>query len=708
MKQLIFTVLLEAIVGVAFAQTQISIDPKLEKEIIQSGIIHSPLPVDESNSYEGIGLKKKVLEKQTLSVAGNYSNWSHSGYGKISFSNEKSSSGKDALKMEFPTSTGKRARGSADDPDYATYGNCSAKLNVGGQDWEKYNRIVFDIFPDCKGGRVVNIDFNIENKAEKTKAGYNRQSGGHLIQLRNREWNTCFLDIDEYQRDNISQIGLSLSLKGKDNAVGDSVIYYIDNFELQLIDNPEIVSGWQPGKNRIVYSSSGYLAKGPKTAILNLDKNQLVSDFKLIDAQNNKAVYSGKIAEVATTTGTYQVADFSGFTASGDYRLKVGEIVTPAFRIDTEIWEPSLWRTMNFVFGQRCGYAVPGIHGQCHGDLFSQHNGQRISYAGGWHDAGDLSQQTLQTGDVAFNFLEAYNQYKTKNPVLAARMLEEARWGLDFILKNRYGDGYRASSMGLVIWQDGIVDSFDDITSVRVQNLPFDNFLYSAYEAYAAMTLPDDPAMKEHLERVAKEDFKFAMVQDAEVGFDKFISMFEHSFNTSRSQYMATASWAASMLYKLTGDNFYAQKATEYIKYTLECQQTEPIGTPGIKGFFYRENSKKVIVHYNHQSREQVYMQAMTLLCETQTGHHDYKKWSESIRLYGDYLKSLMPYTAPYGMLASGVYGVDENKDDESFDHLHLFQPANARELFSEQLKEWRKAGRNPLLKTLSGVVQYF
>lgn len=699
MKHLIFIVLLVAFAGWAFAQTQISIDSKLEKEVIESGIIHSPLPVDESNSYEGLGLTKKVLEKQTLSVAENISTWSHSGYGKISFSKEKSSSGKGALKMEFPTFTGKRARGSDSDPDYATYGNCSANLDVGGQNWEKYNRIVFHIFPDCEGARVLNIDFSLENHSEKTKAGYNRQSGDHLVQLNNREWNTCFLDIGEYQRDHISQLAFSVSLKGMDSTVGDSVIYYIDNFELQQIDNPEIVSGWQPGKNRVAYSTSGYLTKGAKTAILNLCKGHSENSFQLIDAQSNQSVYSGKIAETKTTTGTYQIADFSDFKTSGIYQLKVGQTKTPEFRIDDNVWEPSLWRTLNFVFCQRCGYAVPGIHGECHVDLFSEHDGQRISYAGGWHDAGDLSQQTLQTGDLAFNFLEAYNQFKSKNQVLAARMLEEARWGLDFILKNRYGDGYRASSMGLLIWQDGIVGSFDDITSVRVQNLAFDNFLYSAYEAFAAMTLPDDPAMKEHLTQVAKEDFDFALKRNAEVGFGEFLTMFEHSFNTSESQYMATASWAASMLYKLTGVVFYARKAVEFINFTLNCQETQPIGEAGIKGFFYRDLSKEVIVHYNHQSREQIYVQAMALLCETQGSHPDYKKWAQSIQLYGDYLKNLMLYTAPYGMLASGVYGVDENKDDKSFDHLHLLQPEDARELYTVQIKNGIQLDKTHYLK---------
>ena len=593
-----------------------------------------------------------------------------------------------SLKMEYPTYTGKRAFGSASDPDYATYGNCSASLKVGVKNWEKYTRIVFHIFPDCEGARVVNVNFIIENHSSVTKPGYNRQRGDHLVNLQNRKWNTCFLDIDEYQRDSISQISFNASLKGKDITTGDSVIFYIDKIELQQVENPKKVSGWMPDENTIVYSTSGYLPGEPKTAIINMSESDHQDRFQLVNSSTGKPVYSGKINESETTTGEYDVINFSKFNVPGTYQLKVGDIETPSFPIAENIWSNSLWRTLNFIFCQRCGYPVPGKHGTCHVDLYSEHNGKRIAFSGGWHDAGDLSQQTLQTGDVTYNLLEAYNQLKDKNQVLATRMLEEAEWGLDFILKNRYGDGYRASSVGLLIWQDGIVGSLDDITTVRLQDNSFDNFLYAAYEAYAAMSITHDPGLQEYLQKVAKADFNFALKKYTEEGIGEFRYFYEHSYNTSKSQYMATASWAASMLFRLTGDSFYAEKAADFIQYTLDCQRNDLVGKEiKIKGFFYRDKSKQVIVHYNHQSREQVYMQAMELLCETQPQHADYPKWKQSIQLYGDYLKSLMQFTAPYGMLASGVYGIDENKDDDSFNHLHLFMPTNAKQMFTVQLK---------------------
>lgn len=700
MKKLLFILVMTGLALTLQAQTPLSNDPALDKEIVRTGNIHSPLMPDLSRSFETMNLQKKVLAAQPLIAAQEMTNWRHSGLGKISLSKSKTISGKGSLRMEFPTFTGKRAKGSPSDPDYATYGNCSASLNFGGQNWEKFNRIAFRIYPDCDGARVINVDFYINNQAQTAKPGFNRQDGDHLVHLENRQWNTCFLDLGEYQRDRIAQIGFSVSLKGKDETTGDSVIYYIDQIELQQIEDLEQVSGWHPGENKLVYSTSGYQLNGSKTAIVNMGEASHENGFSLVDTVLGQSVYSGKIKQQTTTTGTYSVLDFSDFNKSGNYRIKVGDISSQPFLIDENVWENSLWRTLNFVFCQRCGYAVPGKHGDCHVDLFSEHNGQRIAYSGGWHDAGDLSQQTLQTGDVAHNFLDAYSLLKDKYPALAARLREEGEWGLDFILKNRYGDGYRGSSMGLLIWQDGIVGSFDDITSVRVQNNSFDNFLYSAYEAFAALTLDDDPALQERLRKVAKEDFGFAIKKYESKGMDEFQFMYEHSYNTSRSQYMATVSWAASLLYKLTGEAYYAEKARTFIEYTLGCQCVNPVGTDTkIGGFFYRDQSKKVIVHYNHQSREQVYMQALELLCRTQPNHADFAKWKKSIELYGGYLKSLMSFTAPYGMLASGVYGIDENQDDDSFNHLHLFMPPNAKESYTGQLKNGVKLDDTHYLK---------
>ena len=697
-----------------FAQTRLTQDVELEKQLYESGLIHQPLPLNTENSFEANGWKKKVLQSVPVSNEN-----------AISEDGNENTSGKGPVKLQYATSTGKRATGSPSDPDYATYGNRSVTYHLHGANLEEYNRIAVSIYPDCDGARVVNMNLTFVNADTPAKPGYNQPSGSHLINLVNKEWNHCFLEIDEYQRDKVMEIRFTTALNGKDRTTGDSAIYYIDSLQLQTIENPEKVSGWMPAEGKIIYSTTGYAAGSPKTAIVNITKTAVANTtktaiantkhstyssnrFQLLNPADGQAVYEGEIKEEATTIGSFDLIDFTDFNRPGEYQLKAGGSVTPAFRIGERIWEDSQWKVLNFLFCQRCGYPVPGKHATCHVDLMSRHDGRSIPYSGGWHDAGDLSQQTLQTGDVTFSLLEAYNRLKDRNPALAARLREEAEWGLEFILKNRYGDGYRASSMGLLIWQDGVFNTrqdgvfniSDDISSVRVQNMAFDNFLYAGYEAYASMSLSNDPMLQEYLVKVAEEDFAFAMEKYRRDGFDTFRQPYEHSYNTSGSQYMATISWSASQLYKLTKKARYADVAAEYIRYTLDCQRTEPLKDKDKTcGFFYRDKSRQSIVHYIHQSREQVYMQAMALLCETQPGHPDHPRWARSIRLYGNYLKGLMKYTRPYGMIPSGVYHAEEYNDSTGFYALHLFPPANTGELYTAQIRKGVRIDREHYVK---------
>lgn len=701
-KKTAYSFLLFILCGTSiYGQNRLSQNALFEKQLHKSGLIHHPLPPDTTNSFEANGWKKEILLNTSLAKPGSMEGWSHSGQGSISLSKEISVSGDGSIKLQFPTSTGKRATGSPSDPDYATYGNSSVTYQLKDANLEKYNRIVFSIYPDCDGARVVNMNLTFMNDNTTAKKGYNHPTGSHLINLVNKQWNHCFLEIDEFQRDKVKAISFSTALKGRDRTTGDSAIYYIDNLCLQAIKHPEKVSGWIPADGKIIYSTTGYALNSPKTAIVNTN-NYIYSKkhFQLINSANGEVAYEGKISDEATTIGRFGLIDFTAFNRAGEYQLRVGETITPTFRIGENIWEDSQWKVLNFIFCQRCGHPVPGKHATCHVDLSSKHDGRSISYSGGWHDAGDLSQQTLQTGDVMFSLLEAYESLKGKNTPLAMRLLEEAEWGLEFILKNRYGDGYRASSVGLLIWQDGILNTQDDISTVRVQNLAFDNFLYAGYEAYASMTMNRDPMLQEHLIKVAEEDFAFAMEKYKKDGYGGFLHLYEHSYNTSESQYMATISWSASMLYKLTKKPYYAKIATEYIRYVLDCQRTESLkDKDGTRGFFYRDKSKKSIVHYIHQSREQIYMQAITLLCKTQKEHPDYLRWSASIQLYGEYLKGLMKYTQPYGMIPSGVYHAEEYKDSASFYSLHLFPPTNAKELYTEQVQKGIKLDNEHYIK---------
>lgn len=638
------------------------------------GLLSFPIQVDTSRSLESEAAAKTVLEEYVI----------HSGDSSIIFDTDPH---------------GSRVKGDPSDPDYAVYGHKSIYFDLNGRSLESYNRLAFDLTPDCPGLRVINLTVGFENNNAYGE-GFNVPAGEHLIHLDNGRENRCYLEIADLRRDNMKGIRFTVTLKGLDLPVKGVSRISIRKISAQRVPYTEQICGWTPQPGKIIYSMSGYASDGNKTAIADyrcFDKN---SGFTLRDAATGKVVFKGSAKTENTTTGKYGVMDFSRYKIPGHYILEAGGLSTDTFTIaDNGLWDESCGKVLNFIYSQRCGYPVHGIHSMCHTDMVSVHNGERRSYSGGWHDAGDLSQQTLQTADVVYSILELYDKKKETDPAFAARLREEALWGLDFVLRNRYGDGFHASSMGLLIWTDGIVGSHDDISSVRVQNVAYDNYLYAAYEAYAAKILADDAALAAYLTQIAQEDYRFACDKFRKDGFGGWITPYEHTYCTSESQHMATASWAASMLYELTGKKEYGEDAADYARYVLDSQCEKCVGKDRLSGFFYRTPEKRTVVHFIHQSREQIYMQALSALCMTQPSHRDYSKWHNAIYRYGEYLKAIMKYTAPYGMLPSGIYRNDEQQDTAAFFALHLFPPTDAAKRFEAQKNQGLDMGNGYFVK---------
>lgn len=663
------------------------IDEQLKRDIINTGYVHSPLPLDYSKSFETFGITKKVLASDVLCDMETLDKWSHKGFGGMRLTGERSRSGKSSLRLVGQTTN----------PTFLDWGiglgTSMASYEVGGANWEKYNRLHFYIYPHCEGARSIYLNLYIENDGKiKVPDKYERE-GIHEINLINGQWNECFVEMPDLPRDKVTKLSFAMEIFGKERTMGDSLQFDIDAVSLQTIEGPEIASGWMPAQNRIIHSTTGYGVESEKTAIINIPHNN--GTFQLIDHTKKSVVYTGKINSSKTPIGNFQTADFSAFKKEGQYTIRVGSVVTKPFYISKDIWDNSAWRMLNYIFCERCGYPIPGKHGVCHSDLNVTFEGKLFPFNGGWHDAADMSQQVLQSGEIIYGLLEMARRAKEKgNKQLFLRLQEEAGWGIDCILKARLGNGYRAQTWGTNLWTDGFIGTKDDSSrrrQVRVHNRAFENFMFAGIEAFAAMHIDNDHMLTEFLKKVAIEDFAFARKRFDSLGFADLSSIGgggDHAAMASNSQYAANISFAATLLYQLTGDKSYATEAVRAIGYTLQCQRTEPLNDKHkTRGFFYRDLNKRSIVHYTHQSRDQAYMQALTALCTTQPNHPDYKKWEASIRLYGDYLKNIMQYVQPYGLVPSGVYHVDEVKDSVNFYKVQVGIYNGAANDYKEQLE---------------------
>ena len=63
--------------------------------------------------------------------------------------------------------------------------------------------------------------------------------------------------------------------------------------------------------------------------------------------------------------------DFSEVKTPGRYVIEAGALRTRPFQIGDNVWKGTIWKAINFFFGERCGFAVPGSHGVDHLDWFA-------------------------------------------------------------------------------------------------------------------------------------------------------------------------------------------------------------------------------------------------------------------------------------------------------------------------------------------------
>ncbi len=316
---------------------------------------------------------------------------------------------------------------------------------------------------------------------------------------------------------------------------------------------------------------------------------------------------------------------------------------------------------------------------------------------GGWHDAGDQSQQSAQTGEIVQALFENANRVE-KGSMLYLRLMEEAQWGLDFILRTRFGDGFRATSAGATRVTDGLMGNFDDVEA-RVHDHAFENFLLAGVEAYAAGALQGyDKGLAVCALKAAREDFGFAEKKFALAGVDP-AHMYEHTYNSGLSQYYAVMVWAASCLFEVTKEDGYAKTARQYAGKLLACQEQGQAGI-GLTGFFCRDESHQTIVHFNHQAREHQFMQALEAICRTQPAAEERPLWEAAMERYGGYLKAIAGNTAPYGMLPAGVHKRDEWQDRALFPYLHVTCDYDReRENYREQLAAGTPVGEGYVLR---------
>ena len=259
-------------------------------------------------------------------------------------------------------------------------------------------------------------------------------------------------------------------------------------------------------------------------------------------------------------------------------------------------------------------------------------------------------------------------------------------WGFEWMIKTRFGDGWRAQAVGGSTWTDGIIGDDDD-RYAPAQNSPIENFMAAGAEALAAAELyQTDTDYADYALACAKEDWRCAYRDRESEGF---LERSDPARISHGVVMYSCAVWSALDIYQVDGDSYFKDMAIALAKVVMDCQQQEiPDWNIPFTGFFYRDPSKKLIVHYNHRSHEEKYTVALIELCRQLPDHPDWMKWYSALMFHADYVKRAMRYVEPYGMLPSGIYKSDEIDDIGTFGLMHPISTPFSAKSYEEQVAE--------------------
>jgi hypothetical protein len=200
----------------------------------------------------------------------------------------------------------------------------------------------------------------------------------------------------------------------------------------------------------------GYKPGSVKVATWGAKEDKQVKTFQLIDAVTKKIAFSGSSGKAFGSYGpfiqTYRL-NFSSFKKPGSYYLQAGGAKSPVFNIGADVYNGTADFCLRYMRQQRTGFN-PFLKDSCHthdgyvlyGEKAGIKDSTHVDVVGGWHDATDYLQYSTTSANAAYHLLMAYRDFPKvftdeklangldgKNKI--ADVLDEAKWGLDWLLK---------------------------------------------------------------------------------------------------------------------------------------------------------------------------------------------------------------------------------------------------------------------------------
>ena len=379
-----------------------------------------------------------------------------------------------------------------------------------------------------------------------------------------------------------------------------------------------------PGQEIFIRASQvGYGINEAKVGIA-FSKTPLPTDFTLVSGGNEGNVFfTGKTKPITNAIwGQFEhhvELDFSTLDSPGRYVLKIGVAKSLPVQIGDSPYGKLAADLLEFMRQQRCGYN-PWLGANCHQFdgrtvLGPQTNGTALDARGGWHDAGDLLKYLLTSGNATAQMLLAYElgtkpYYSEKLRAIAFApqaidrinaagqpgtnsipdLLDEARWGLEWMLKlhpapgqlyhqvadDRDHAGWRLPQNETVDYGWGKGDArpvyFADgqpqglqqykSASTGVANLAG---RYSAAMALAYQIWKDESAQRAFAERCLQAGKEVYELGRAKEGVQQGNS-YKAPYRYEETTWADDMEWGAAELYRATREQRYLDDAKRYAK----------------------------------------------------------------------------------------------------------------------------------------------
>ncbi len=215
----------------------------------------------------------------------------------------------------------------------------------------------------------------------------------------------------------------------------------------------------------------GYTPEGVKVAVW-CGKGQggpVMTGWELVNPETGRTEMKGSLGkdfgEYGPFTRTYRL-DFSACKKPGRYFLRAGGVQSPEFSIGEDVYKGAADFCLRYMRQQRSGFN-PFLKDSCHthdgyvlyGEKAGLKDSTHIDVTGGWHDASDYLQYSSTSANATYHLLMAYRDFpqvftdeKQANGLDGkngrADVLDEAKWGLDWLLKMHPKDDWMFNQVG--------------------------------------------------------------------------------------------------------------------------------------------------------------------------------------------------------------------------------------------------------------------